>query len=147
MYSYCLYNLKAFAHKKNSQQPLQFFFVYVKTGTNWYLFQISAMYKYKYMTINTDKRTTYALQITVTDASQSIIVQLQICTCASTSILCRYAQSNCQCHNNKKEEKHKCIIGVWMFRGHQLRHPLLCPLANCHLLLCTYFQTLAQRRW
>jgi hypothetical protein len=30
MYSNCLYNLKAFAHKKNFQQPLKFFFIDVK---------------------------------------------------------------------------------------------------------------------
>jgi hypothetical protein len=31
MYSNCLYNLEAFAHKNNFQQPLKIVFTYVKT--------------------------------------------------------------------------------------------------------------------
>ncbi len=34
MYSNCLYNLKAFAHKNKFQQPLNFFFAYVKPVLN-----------------------------------------------------------------------------------------------------------------
>ena len=47
MCSNCLYNLKAFAHKKKFQQPLKFFFCLCKTGTKCYL-NITSQHKYMY---------------------------------------------------------------------------------------------------